>query len=265
MEIKIENRNQYEGIVYTWIKENENCTIEAIISDYESPGYFFSYKLPTGLILVGFTVEDALINCHIEKDDTEALMKFIKDCSDVIEWSLKPNITIKLIGEKDEVQKRVLNFRDEYVKSINDTLSTTPIKIVTDTDALEMFLRFLDSDKCTRLVYEMIIPIPDINYKFRWEIIVEKIVLGMRTFVSFMCRRADTKGRLKNMLALYPDGEIYEAIPKEGIMRFIKNNDDCVQELVNELHDLLISSFRRCLHMSKEEVDIYVYSNCELI
>lgn len=264
MEIKIKSQEQLESIVYTYMMQYENCVIELLINN-KFKEYFITYRTPSTyqIILIYYYTDNSYSKVVNDKDG-KIIMEFIKHCCDSYDWNEIYEIVIKLVSEEGNTKIREkLNYKNEYVKSYNETVKRDPIMITNIIDAEELFIRFLNEEDCDRIIYAMGITIQDLKYTYCLETIVEKVVLGVGQFVSIMTRRKDSKGLFTDFIVM-EDDDIKEYMPRNYIYKFAHNNE-CTHHLLDNLRNTLIDNFRRCMMISNEEVEIYVRSNCELI
>lgn len=247
MSIKIESRKHLEGIIYTWFKENEDCIIE--LQDLSLGGhiYFMSSKLPDGTIFLSVCAGNDSIG-NVIFNNNKSRIEWIKDVCDIIDFD-KARIVADL--KSPNKKKDIPSYKDNYsyLKTYQKTKSTVPIKIIDIDDAEELFWKFLNNDKCDKMIYSFNIPIPDLDNIFKLDCILDKVFVYGRTLISY-------------------------ATTTDGLNCFASDfiiEHDIDRNKENEMHlwdickEILLALFSRCALVSSEEIDIYVYSNCELI
>lgn len=249
MKIKIENRQQLEGIVYTYFNQYDNCVIKMHEESSDDFFYFTSSKLNKTRILLSMCIGVVSVGDVVNSDDGKSIMNWIKDKCNYIDFDVA-NITAYLEDNKNETSSK-LNYRQEYLYKHHNTKKTTPILIVDIHDAIDLFVRFLENDKCTKLIFSFSVLIPDLDHLFQIDLIIDKTYVYNKTYISFTTVRPDIKGYFPG----YSDC-IYHYVPK---------NNSCLVELEDVCDAELFTIFTRCAYVSKEEINIYAYSNCEII
>lgn len=248
MKLEIKTQQQLEGIIYTYIHEHNNCTIKLHEKTHDDFFYFTSSKLNNNQILLSLCAGDVSVGNVMNINNGKDLMKWIHEKCNYIDFSVA-NITMYL--EEENKTTSDLNFRQEYLKNHAAVKKTTPLLIVDCEDAIDLFVRFLKNDRCTKLIFSFKVFIPDLNYTFLLDLVIDKTYVYNKTCISFSTVRADIKG--------------YFPSQHDSIYRYTPNNNDSLAELKEECASHLDTLFIRCLCVSKEEINIYAYSNCELI
>ena len=248
MKIKITSQSQLEGIVYTCFQEYNNCVIKLHEEYSDDFFYFTSSKLNNVNILLSMCAGDVSVGDVINSNNGKDIMNWIKDKCSYIDFSVS-NLTAYLEDDKKESSSN-LNYRQAYLKNHVDVKKTTPILIPDIYDALDLFGRFLDNDNCTKLIFSFNVLIPDLNHNFKIDLVLDKIYVYNKTFICFSTTRPDIKGYFPG----YHD----------CIYRYTKN-ENAISELMETCDSQLFTIFTRCTYVSNEEINIYAYSNCELI
>lgn len=258
MAIEIVNKSQLESIIYTWFNENENCIIE--IKDKYAGGYiyFTSSKLPDGNVLLSLCVESRSIGDVVNPNDGKAKMKFIKEKCGIIDFG-KAHLIVSL---KTNNESDTLNYIDSYLKFHSETKETTPILITRMADAICLFSKFVWNDECNKLIFSFSIPISDLNYDFTLDLVIDKISIYDAQFICFNTVREDMDNA--STIVLYPDGYIEEIHPDLS-MFFRTDSEKNMKELSFRFIDNMLDTFERLTYLSDEEIEIYAYSNCNLI
>lgn len=249
MKIKILTQQQLEGIVYTYFNEHNNCIIKLHEESSDDFFYFTSSKLNNTSLLLSMCAGDVSVGNVVSSNDKKYIMDWIKDKCNYIDFSVA-NLTMYLEENKNEVSTN-LNYRQEYLYNHHNTKKTTPILIIDINDAIDLFIRFLENDKCTKLIFSFSVLIPDLNHVFQIDLIIDKTYVYNKTYISFTTIRPDIKGYFPGC-----NDSIYHYVPK---------NKSCLDELEDVCDMELFTIFTRCAYVSKEEIDIYAYSNCEII
>jgi hypothetical protein len=247
MKIKILTQQQLEGIVYTYFNEHHNCVIKLHEESSNDFFYFTSSKLNNTSILLSMSAGDVSVGDVVSSNDGKSIMNWIKDKCNYIDFGVA-NLTLYLEDNKDSDK---LNFRQSYIKNHIDIKKTTPILITEIDDALDLFKRYLINDNCTKLIFSFSVLIPDLNHQFKLDLVIDKMYVYNKTFICFSTVRPDIKGYFPG----YDD----------CIFRYIPNNEHSLMQLDDECDIRLFTLFSRCAYVSKEEIDIYAYSNCEVI
>lgn len=247
MKIEIKTRPQLEGIIYTHIHENPNCIIKIHEKSSNDLFYFTSIKLNEYSILLSMSYGDVSVGNIKNISNGKQIMEWIHDKCDYINFDTA-SLTVILEENKKYVD---LNFRQEYLMNHMSVKKTTPILIHDTGDSIELFERFLKNDKCTKLVFSFSILIPDLKHKFQLDLVIDKIYTYNKTCIVFSTVRPDIK-------TYFPD-------PCDSIFRYLPNNKENIDELEEECILHLNTIFARCMVLSKEEINIYAYSNCEII
>lgn len=249
MKIKILTRQQLEGIVYTYFNTHNDCVIKLHEESSDDFFYFTSSKLNNTSLLLSMCAGDVSVGDVVNSTDGKFIMNWIRDKCDYIDFSVA-NLTAYLEDSKNDISTK-LNFRQSYLKNHADVKKTTPILIVDINDAVDLFVRFLENDNCTKLIFSFSVLIPDLNHNFQLDLVIDKMYVYNKTFICFSTIRPDIKGYFPG----YDD----------CIYRYIKNNDYNTVELEDACDTKLFTLFTRCSYVSKEEINIYAYSNCEII
>lgn len=249
MKIKITTRQQLEGIIYTWFNEHNTCVIKLHEETTDDFFYFTSSKINNTTLLLSMCAGDVSVGGVVNSNDGKSIMNWIKDKCNYIDFRVA-NLTIYLDDNKNNDSGK-LNFRQSYLKNHIDIKKTTPILITELEDAIDLFVRFLENDNCTKLIFSFSVLIPDLNHEFKLDLVIDKIYVYNKTFICFSTVRPDIKGYFPG----YDD----------CIYRYIPNSDYSIVELEDACDTRLFTLFTRCAYVSKEEIDIYAYSNCEII
>ena len=120
MKIKIETRQQLEGIVYTWFNEHDNCVIKLHEESSDDFFYFTSSKLNNISILLSMCAGDVAVGDVIDSSNGKFIMDWIQDKCNYIDFRYA-NLTAYLEDNKDGVSTK-LNFRQSYLKNHMDFL-----------------------------------------------------------------------------------------------------------------------------------------------
>lgn len=268
MKIKILTREQLEGIVYTWINQYPDCVIDLFDECLHKSFYMSSKKLSEETILLNITVENKSIGNPIHIKDNKSKMEWIKEKCGYIDWEYA-NLTANLEETNNEEISK-LNYIDTYYNEYGQTKESVPILVDDMTTAMILFLKFLTNDNCNHLVFSFGVHVPCIKSPFKMEIIIDKIYIPSRIIICFSNQRIteyyhkDTNN-FNSFMVIYPDNEIERCTPKDAIFEYIPENDNSVRELATFLYAAIKGNFSRCASISNEEINIYAYSNCELI
>lgn len=249
MKIKIENREQLEGIVYTWINQHHDCVIKLHEQSSDDFFYFTSSKLNNTTLLLSMCAGDVSVGDVVNSNDGKFIMNWIKNKCDYIDFNVA--ILIAYLEDNKNESLTNLNYRQQYLQRHADIKKTTPILIVDIHDAIDLFVRFLKNDKCTKLIFSFSVLMPELDHTFLLDLVIDKTYVYNKTCISFSTVRPDIK-------TYFPDLH-------DTVFRYIPNNNESLVELEDECESHLNTIFIRCMYVSKEEINIYTYSNCEII
>lgn len=247
MKIKITSKEQLEGIVYTQIKDKMNCVIKIYEAANDDFFYFSSIKINNTDLLISMSAGDVSVGNVIKHEDGKSIMNWIRDKSQYIDFRYA-NLTMYLDDNEPYDQ---LNFRQKYLKKHSSVKKKTPILILESNDAIDLFDRFLQNDKCTKLIFSFRVFICDLNHTFLIDLVIDKTYTYNKTCITFSTVRPDIK-------SYFPD-------PHDSVWTYLPNNNENIAELKEECETYLNTLFTRCMYVSKEKINIYAYSNCELI
>ena len=268
MKIKILTRDQLEGIIYTWFNQHPDCVIDLFDESLRKSIYMSSKKLSDETVLLNITVDDKSIGNPIHIKDHKSKMKWIKDKCGFIDWKYA-KLTVYL-EEIDNYKSSKLNFIDTYYNEYEQTKESVPIVVDDMNTAMILFLKFLTNDDCNHLVFSFGVYIPCLKCPFKMEIIIDKVYMPSRIVIFFSIQRIteyyhkDTNN-FNSFLVIYPNKEIERCAPRDGILEYIPEDDNSVRELATFLYSAIKGVFSRCAAVSKEQINIYAHSNCELI
>ena len=262
MKIKIENKNQLQEIIYTWIQQYNNCVIKLYEQNCDDFFYFTSAKINNKSLLLNMCAGNISVGDVIDIDG-KLIMGWIKEKCEYIDFKYA-NLTAYL---EDSTSKSNLNFRQVYLKDYSDIKKTTPILLMEFEDAMELFERFLNNDECTKIVYAFSIDIPDLNHTFKIDLMVDKIYVYGKTLISFSKTRPDVKGLFPSSTTIMYNGDISNDIPGnvDSMHVYFPKDEENLAYLCDAFTDNILTILTRVMNVSKEKVNIYAYSNCELI
>ena len=245
MRVKIQSQLQLESIIYTWFSENENCIIELTDEDKKASIYFISCKLPNGLVSLSACAGGHVIGNYMNHNDGKEIMKFVKEHCKIIDFDNIKNLYVILNKDKNtetNIYKSVQNDNNEVKRN-------TPILVKTLVDALELFCRFLRNKECNKLIYTFKVFIPEYNRMHVLDYVIDK----MEIYGNAVCVCSVTS---------FPGFEAPNDL--DGYFRYYDDKENLISTTKFVAKNLLWT-FRRCMTVSKEEIELYVYSNCELI
>lgn len=267
MKIKIETRKQLEGIVYTWFNEHDNCVIKLHEESSDDFFYFTSSKLNNVSILLSMCAGDVSVGDVVDSKNGRNIMNWIQDKCNYIDFGVA-DLTIYLEDDKIENTSK-LNFRQTYLKNYMDIKKTTPILLTQAnwSDIEDLFKRFLNNDSCTKLIYAFKTYIPDLKYAFQVDLVIDKLYIYNKTLISFTTARSDVEGFFPGNTLFIFNGKNVNDIDGnvDRIYRYIQNNERYISELCYEFCSHMQLLLTRCMNVTNEEVNIYAYSNCEII
>lgn len=247
MKIKIKTQQQLEGIIYTWFKEHNNCVVKLYDELCNDFFYFTLSRLNNTSILLSMCAGEISAGDVVNINDNNSIMNWIHNKCNYIDFNVA-NLTAYLEENKTGTN---LNFRQEYLKNHIAIKKNVPILITNINDAMDLFVRFLKNDQCTKLIFSFKVYIQDLKHTFLIDSVIDKSYVYNKTCISFSTVRPDIKG-------YFPDRH-------DSIYRYFPNNKENLDELKDECESHLNTLFIRCMAVSKEEIDIYAYSNCEVI
>lgn len=244
MQIKIENCHQLESVMYTWIQQHKNCTIELLDINAQCSIYFSTCKLPNDTLLISMTINDKSIGNTVQYNDGKAIMNWIKDKCKLINFE-QANI-VALLNVTETQQQ---NFSLANINLNKDVKRNTPIMISTINDGEELFMRFLRKKECNKMVMVFAIAIPDLKVTFRPEVIIDKFYLYDKPLISFSVTR--TQG--------------INDIECCCIMDCLFEDEECLSNLIDAFYEFALGTFKRCMRVSDEEISVYVHTDNNLI
>lgn len=137
--------------------------------------------------------------------------------------------------------------RSYYLNKVRDIGGSDLIKVENLSKLLRITKLLLSDENCDQIVVTFSIIIPDIEYVYLMDVIIDKFyTFGMKIAIVNIVR---------------PDFRC--AIQEPSIFNI--SNEECIDTTLDNLSEDYIQIFKRCMPCSSEEVDIYVRSNCELI
>lgn len=217
-------------------------------------------------VLLNLVVGDKSIGNPVRIKDHKAKMEWIKNICGWIDWSCANLIALL---EDDNPKNEDLNFIDKYYNEYNQTKKNTPTLVKNMSDAFNIFLKFLTNTKCTHLVFLFEVYVPAIKSQFAIELIIDKLFMYGRTFVGFSHDKINkyhyNNTNNFNSFLVLEDNKLKSYIPHDDLLEYESKDDENVKELCEILYSTIKGSYNRCAILSNEEINIYAYSNCELI
>lgn len=244
MRVKIKSQLQLESIMYTWFSDNENCLIELLDEDINSSIYFISYKLPNGLVSLSACAGGHTIGNYMSHNDGKGIMEFVKEYCGIVDFDKIRNLYAILKTDKKEIDTCKLN-RDDNKRIKKET---TPVLVTTLDDAIDMFHRFMDNKDCNKLIFTFKVPMHEYKTMFVLDYNIDKINLYGKPMMS--CTYTKMSG--------------FAPIMIDGFLS-ISNDKEALEDISEFVTQTLVYLFKRCMYVSNEEIDLYIYSNCELI
>lgn len=259
--IKIVNRMQLESVLYTLLNENENCCIELKDEDRNSSIYFVSYKLPNGLISISLSAGKYTSGDVIMTNDGKSRMEFVKDSCKVIDFDKLNNLSVYLHEEKKQELQMQLIDKKQYQNSYAKTVKTVPVLVKSIEDANFIFNKFLANEECNKLVIRFKVYMPEFKHNYEIELVIDKVFIFKHQYIFF---NKDLKGNSK-FIYIPHENKLLQSAQLTEIYSYNLKYEDSMIEACKAFEDIVLTSFRFCCMVSKEEVDLYAYCNCELI
>ena len=264
MKAKIQSRIHLESVLYTCIDKYDNCVIELKCENTGESLYITSIELPNDTVLLSLSTNkiDRAIGNAINKNDGRSKMAWIKEKCEFIDFSDNPDFTLYM-PEQQELSHNKLDYKKSYLKSQEEVKKSIPLKIVNLDDAMDLFCKFLKNNNCNKLIYSFNVIIKDLKYKFTLNLIIDKLYVFSKSLITFVFERERAKDA--SFMILLPDGEIQHNVPRVDLFELDPIDGDNILDMLNFCEMGLLGAFDRCCNVSEEEVELYVYSNCELI
>ena len=240
MRLKAKDEYELTNIITKYLTIELAVQITLMDEDDDPLMRFVSNKLENNLY--NSTVVAPNLIDHIIVDHEELVY------SDIYDQVFKH---INKIDNIQDIEIEVIiegNFnKDYYMDKLNNLVETTPIKIKT----LRSLMNFTDCILKDKIIDQTIISfrvnIPDLDYVLCLDMIIDKVyTFGFGAAIVSIVR---------------PD--LGESI-KETDVYYI-GGKKAVEETKKQLKKDYINIFKRCMACSSEDIEIYAYTNCEVI
>ncbi len=269
---KIETQGQLRKEFYNICIQYIDCVIE-IINDNEEKIYLTSTKISDNSLILSLCAKNKSVGDIVKTNDD--ISKWINkytyflECIDFNNVNININIKQNYIDNiDDEIYNDeeenipyvenldgyydIIDYREDYLNKHNMMrILQKPLKIKTINQAEDLFFRFLKRDDCDKIIFSFYTNIPDLNHTFIIDLVIDKIYVYGRSLISFVITRPDLCDIefIDNHDCIYELNERYE-----------KN----IEDILSYFDDKMINCFKRCSYVSNEEINISVYSNCNL-
>lgn len=275
MNFSIKSLDHLISLLYTSLKQYNNCILELKEKNVSDNSIFFvSTILNEELRSLSICVGTKSIGNIILTKSQEMLYNWVQDtCNDIFRNEF-PSDTLTLIIKNKEVNYEeddydndeteeeleftnfdpegyydIIDYRDEYLTKHNRIrMLQNPLKISNIDQAIKLFTEFLKKDKCNKIIFSICIYIPDLDHEVIMDINIDKLYTYGRTLISFIISRPDI-------------GDLEFTDMNDIIMEYDYKSKANIQSLLYNFNVIITNCFYRCLVLSKENVNIYVYSN----
>lgn len=273
MQLKITSKIHLESILSIALNQYDDCVIEIKHTVSNQSVYITSSKLSEDTNLFSLCAASKSIGNVIRKDDKKAIRDWIQlntytlqDVENIVvditikqdqDNSIKDNnLDIDDIDYSDTYNidpdgyDNIIDYREDYLTKHNRMrILQRPIRITKVEHAMSLFNLFLKKDNCNKIIFSFYIYIPDLDHIYVLDLILDKIYVYGRTYISFTSTRPD----LEDIEYTCPADTVYEYYGKN------------YEEIAHEFFNYVMTCFYRCSVLSNEEIKINVYSNCKLI
>jgi hypothetical protein len=206
--------------------------------------YFTTYKLDNKTFCISICINDMSVGKTYKSNNINHsnIYDWIYDYCSTIPTEYIPELVITLDVDYNDAYIDT-TYKQEYILLYTDTKKSIPTKIVDLNDIKDWLDTFLLNNYYRLFIIEISVRVPEFNYDYKKEIIVHKnYTYGFDHL---------------NVTQIQPDMQpIEENRSTVGVIYDIDSKD-----LFNDIIELLSANIQHCRNLSKEEIEIYVYSN----
>lgn len=283
MELKIESQKQLELIITHTLNQYNDCVIEFKVEDFDKPIVMVSTEIPNGYILLSMMIGNHSLGDAIPIHDKEMKHKWINECLKHTKEIVITSIMVTIKQNKDDIIRsksfddfvdeledefqtckldpegynEIIDYREDYLTKHNRMkITQTPVKLSSQgkMQAKFQFNNFLNKDNMNKIIISFTTIVPDCNHEFILDLIIDKIYVYGRTFISFVLSRPD-----------FLDEEMELKSMEDNMMEYnskYKKSHDEIHEIFDNMFNY---AYRQAELVSGEKVNIYFYSNCKVI
>lgn len=283
MELKIESREQLKLIVKHTLNQYNDCVIELKADNFDKPLFIISTEIPNGDILLSMMVGYHSMGDSFSVCDKEMKNEWIDNCLSPMNEIVITSIIVTIKQNKDDINdnpsfddfvdeledefevckltpegyNEIIDYREDYLTKHNRMkITQTPVKLSGQgkMQAKFQFNNFLNKDNMNKIIISFTTIVPDCNHEFILDLIIDKIYVYGRTFISFVLSRPD-----------FLDEEMELKSMEDNMMEYnskYKKSHEEIHEIFDKMFDY---AYRQAELVSDEKVNIYFYSNCKVI